>query len=103
METKVQKLKHWLCRTLCEQPGAVTTQSQGFESFNYEGYDVEVRYVEGAVVTRVTLKGTCVLSGRSMADGEWVWIYDAPHVPSYKVRMFVRDYSENYLQQLRNK
>ncbi len=106
MESKVQKLRRWLCRLICGEKKytpVVHIEGPGFEAFDYEGYNVELRYDGTSLSTRVTLMGTCVLSGNSMYDNEWVWVYDAPHVPSYKVRAFIRDYSEKRLQLLRNK
>lgn len=109
METKVQKLKRWLCKLLgCEvqAPKAVPAvyTNGDLETFHYDGYDVEVHLCpdQYALSMRVYLKGSCVLVGECVLGAATEWQYGT-HYPSYKTRKYMQEYATKRLYKMKDK
>lgn len=108
METKVQKLKRWLCRLLgCEdlvrQMNPVVLKNGDLETFHYDGYDMEIHLLpaQRALRMKAYLKGSCVLVGDCRLDEAMEW-QQGTHHPSYKTRKYMQDYAAKRLTQLKD-
>jgi hypothetical protein len=111
METKIQRLKNWLCRLLqCEQltvspdpDKPVVTQIKGtnLEKFTYDGYQIECAVYADRVRISVYLKGNCLGRGWYFKEGEEIEAHDVEitSIPNYKLRTYVREYAHNRLTQ----
>jgi hypothetical protein len=108
METKVQKLKKWLCRWLCQCHELAADQSQGpttrvtqhrdfaLEVFSHEGYDIEMRHFpSGDVSISAFLKGQKCIEGLMKVgrDVEWTYLPEAESVPSYRIRLYLKQHA----------
>ena len=111
METKISgaRLKQWLCKLLgCEVPiqsSPPVYRNGNLETFQYDGYDMEVRLFpdQRSLRIRVHLKGNCVAVGDYPHPGGVIhWHEDGLHYPSYKTRKYMQEYAKKRLTQMKD-
>lgn len=106
METKIQRLRKWLCRLICPKPKPLApvievTRIVGTnkERIVYDGYDIEVEVYTDRIILSVFQNGKRLLKGWVFhkSDGHFVVDNSLKFHPNYKLRHFLREYAEKRL------